>query len=162
MKVLKNFCIGLSSLLLTLTVFAGSHNNGKTIAEIAAGNPDFSTLVSALKAADLVETLNGKGPFTVFAPTNEAFAKLPAGTLQKLLDNPEQLKKILLYHVVAGDIKSSDVKPGDVKTVEGSDITISMKDGKVMVNDAEVTTADIDASNGVIHVINNVLIPAKQ
>ena len=139
----------------------------KNIVETAAGNPDFSTLVSAVQAAGLVETLSGPGPFTVFAPTNEAFAKLPAGTVTNLLKpaNKQQLTGIVTYHVVPGKVMAADVKPGKVKTVNGADITVSVEGGKVYLtggtpgNKVEVTTTDIETSNGVIHVINGVLLP---
>jgi len=135
----------------------------QSIAGIAAGNPDFSTLVTALKAADLVATLDGDGPFTVFAPTNEAFAKLPAGTVENLLkpENKAQLAAILTYHVVPGEVMAADVvKLSEAKTVEGSAIAIAVADGKVRLNDAATVTAtDIKASNGVIHVIDAVILP---
>ena len=132
-----------------------------TIVEVAAANPDFSTLVAAVQAAGLVDTLNGSGPFTVFAPTNEAFAALPPGLLDKLLlpANKATLTKILTYHVVPAEVMAADVKPGKVKTVEGSEITITT-DGGVKVDQANVTATDVDASNGVIHVIDKVLVPA--
>jgi len=128
---------------------------------VASASPDFSTLVAAVEAAGLVDTLNGTGPYTVFAPTNEAFAALPAGVLDKLLlpENKDVLTKILTYHVVAGEVMAADVQPGAVKTVEGQDITITVDNGTVKVNDATVTATDIDASNGVIHVIDGVLLP---
>jgi len=133
------------------------------IVAVAAGNPDFSTLVAAVKAAGLVETLQGAGPFTVFAPTNEAFAKLPAGLVDKLLlpANKDILVKILTYHVVAGKVMAADVKPGDVKSVEGSPITIAIDGSTVTLNTTtKVTATDVAASNGVIHVIDSVLVPA--
>jgi uncharacterized surface protein with fasciclin (FAS1) repeats len=132
-----------------------------TIVDVAAGNPDFTTLVAAVKAAGLAETLAGTGPFTVFAPTNEAFAALPAGLVDKLLlpANKDVLTKILTYHVVPAEVMAADVKAGDVATVEGSKITIGTTGG-VTVNDAKVTATDVDASNGVIHVIDKVLVPA--
>ena len=133
------------------------------IVAVAAGNPDFSTLVAAVKAAGLVETLQGPGPFTVFAPPNEAFAKLPAGLLDKLLlpANKEVLTKILTYHVVAGKVMAADVKPGDVKSVEGSPITVAVTGTTVTLNGStKVTATDVAASNGVIHVIDSVLVPA--
>ena len=132
-----------------------------TIVDVAAGNPDFSTLVAAVEAADLAETLSAEGPYTVFAPTNEAFEALPAGLLDALLlpENKEVLTQILTYHVVAGEVMAADVKPGAVKTVEGQDITITVDGGTVKVNDATVTATDVDASNGVIHVIDSVLLP---
>ena len=131
------------------------------IVAVAAGNPDFSTLVAAVKAAGLVETLQGDGPFTVFAPTNEAFAKLPAGTVDDLLkpENKEKLVKVLTYHVVSGKVMAADVKPGAVKTVEGSEMMVKAEGDKVMVDSATVTATDIKASNGVIHVIDTVIMP---
>jgi uncharacterized surface protein with fasciclin (FAS1) repeats len=125
---------------------------------VAAGN--FTTLARALEAAGLVQTLKGEGPFTVFAPTDAAFAALPAGTLDQLLANKEELTKVLTYHVVAGKVTSADVaKLTEATTVEGSKLQIKVEGGKVMINDATVTTADVMAKNGVIHVIDRVLIP---
>jgi len=130
------------------------------IVAVAASTEGFSTLVAAIEAAGLVETLQGDGPFTVFAPTDEAFAALPAGLLDKLLlpENVGVLTSILTYHVVAGQVMSADVKAGDVATVEGSTIAIAT-DGGVTVNGANVVTVDVAASNGVIHVINQVIVP---
>jgi transforming growth factor-beta-induced protein len=122
----------------------------------------FNTLVAAVKAAGLVDALKGPGPFTVFAPTDEAFAKLPPGTLENLLkpENKEQLQRILTYHVVAGQVTAKDVvKLHSAKTLEGESLTVHAGDGGVMVNDASVTKTDIAASNGVIHVIDTVLLP---
>jgi uncharacterized surface protein with fasciclin (FAS1) repeats len=132
-----------------------------TIVDVAAANPDFSTLVTAVTEAGLVETLSGEGPYTVFAPTDAAFEALPAGLLDALLlpENQEVLTQILTYHVVAGEVMSTDIQPGDVATVEGEDITITTDDGGVQVNGAMVSTADVEASNGVIHVIDEVLVP---
>ncbi len=132
-----------------------------TIVEVAAGNPDFSTLVAAVKAAGLTEMLSAKGPYTVFAPTNEAFEALPAATVEKLLkpENKEALTKILTYHVVQGEVLSTDIQPGKVPTVEGQDLTITTKDG-VKVNGVTVVKADVEGSNGVIHAIDGVLIPS--
>ena len=137
-------------------------NKPNTIVDIAAGNPDFSTLVAAVKAAGLVETLSGEGPFTVFAPTNEAFAKLPEGKVDSLLADIPTLKKILTYHVVAGKVMAADVVGLDsATTVQGDDVKIAVVDGKVKLNDAAMVTAtDLEASNGVIHVIDTVLIPS--
>lgn len=136
----------------------------KNIVENAAGSADHTTLVAAVKAADLATTLSGAGPFTVFAPTNEAFNKLPSGTVDKLL-KPEMkgdLTKVLTYHVVAGALKAADLKDGQkLKTVEGHELTVSIKDGKVMIDGANVTTADVISSNGVTHVIDAVLMPKK-
>jgi uncharacterized surface protein with fasciclin (FAS1) repeats len=134
---------------------------GKTIVDVVGKNKYFTTLVSALKAADLVETLSGEGPYTVFAPTNAAFAKLPKGTLKKLLkpENKEQLKKILTYHVVAGAKTSKTLKSGTIETVEGSKIAIKIRGKQVTVNGAKVIMADVKSSNGVIHVIDAVIMP---
>lgn len=139
---------------------SASETAGADIVALASETPDLSTLVTAVKAAGLVETLQGEGPFTVFAPTNDAFAKLPKGVLDALLlpKNKEALTSILTYHVVPGEVMAADVKDGKVKTVEGADITLSTKDG-VTVNGAKVVQADVVASNGVVHVIDAVLLP---
>ncbi|WP_194775109.1 fasciclin domain-containing protein [Pararhodonellum marinum] len=132
------------------------------IVDLAAQTDFLSTLVAAVKAGDLVDVLKGDGPFTVFAPTNEAFAKLPAGTVENLLkpENKAQLVAVLTYHVVPGKVWSKDLKNGQkAKTVQGSEVTVSLKDGKAMINGANVTTADIEASNGVVHVIDSVILP---
>ena len=134
----------------------------KDIVDTAVGAGSFNTLVAAVKAAGLVETLKGKGPFTVFAPTDDAFKKLPPGTLEDLLkpENKEKLKGILTYHVVAGKVMAKDVvKMKSAKTVNGQSVTISMKDKDVMVDNAKVTKTDIVCSNGVIHVIDAVVLP---
>ena len=123
---------------------------------VAAGN--FSTLVTAVKAAGLVETLKGAGPFTVFAPTDAAFAKVPKATLDGLLADKAALTKVLTYHVVAGKVMAADVKAGHVKTVQGTDLAMAT-DGGVTVNGAKVVAADVAASNGVIHAIDTVLMP---
>lgn len=123
---------------------------------VAAGN--FSTLVTAVKAAGLVETLKGAGPFTVFAPTDAAFAKVPKATLDGLLADKAALTKVLTYHVVAGKVMAADVKAGHVKTVQGTDLAMATEDG-VTVNGAKVVAADVAASNGVIHAIDTVLMP---
>jgi uncharacterized surface protein with fasciclin (FAS1) repeats len=136
----------------------------KDIVDNAAGSADHTTLVAAVKAAGLVETLKGAGPFTVFAPTNAAFSALPAGTVDNLLkaENKAKLAGILTYHVVAGAVKAADLKDGQkVKTVQGEELTVSIKDGKVMINGANVTIADVISSNGVTHVIDGVLLPKK-
>ena len=136
-----------------------------TIVDIAVADGRFTTLVAAVEAADLVETLSGEGPFTVFAPTDDAFAALPAGTLESLLlpENKQQLTDILLYHVVPGKVMAADVTGlTSATTVLGKDITITVKDGKVFLNDTvEVIITDIEASNGVIHVIDAVLLPPQ-
>lgn len=130
------------------------------IVDTAVNAGSFSTLVAAVKAAGLVDTLKGKGPFTVFAPTDEAFAKLPEGTVDGLLKDIPQLKKILTYHVVSGRVMAADVtKLKSAKTVEGSEVAIDASKG-VKVNDSTVTTPDVAADNGVIHIIDTVLIPA--
>lgn len=130
------------------------------IVGVASANPTTSTLVTALDAAGLVSTLQGPGPFTVFAPTDDAFAALPAGVLDKLVQpqNKDALTKILTYHVVSGEVPSSKVTDGDVPTLEGQSITLSTANG-VTVNGAKVTTPDVEASNGVIHLIDTVLLP---
>ena len=130
------------------------------IVAVASEAGSFSTLVAAVQAAGLVETLQGEGPFTVFAPTDDAFAALPAGVLDKLLlpENQDVLVKILTYHVVAGKVMAADVTAGEVATVEGQNITLAT-DGGVTVNGANVVTADVEASNGVIHVIDAVILP---
>ena len=136
----------------------------KNIVENAAQSADHSTLVAAVKAAGLVETLSGAGPFTVFAPTNEAFSKLPAGTVDNLL-KPEMkndLTRVLTYHVVPGALRAADLKDGQkLKTVEGSELTVQVKDGMVMIDGATVTIADVISSNGVTHVVNTVMMPKK-
>ncbi len=130
------------------------------IVDTAVSAGSFNTLVAAIKAAGLVDTLKGAGPFTVFAPTDDAFAKLPAGTVDALLKDIPKLKKILTYHVVSGKVLSSDVvKLKSATTVEGSDVKIDASNG-VKINDATVATPDVAADNGVIHVIDTVLIPA--
>jgi len=134
--------------------------NKNTIVDIAVADSKFSTLVDALKAADLVSTLSGEKVFTVFAPTNEAFAKIPKGELDALLADKAKLAKVLTYHVVPGKVTASEVvKLADADTVEGRKVTFTVKGGKVFVNNAEVVKADVDAKNGVIHVIDTVLIP---
>ncbi len=133
------------------------------IVDTAVNAGSFKTLAAALKAAALVDTLKGKGPFTVFAPTDEAFAKLPAGTVETLLkpENKAKLASILTYHVVAGNVKSADVvKLKSAKTVQGQSVAVDAADG-VKINDAKVVKADIDCGNGVIHVIDTVLLPKE-
>ena len=130
------------------------------IVDTAVSAANFNTLVAAVKAAGLVDTLKGPGPFTVFAPTDEAFAKLPPGTVDALLKNPEKLKKILTYHVVAGKVMAADVvKLKSAKTVEGAPVKITVKGSAVMVNNANVVKTDIICDNGVIHVIDTVIMP---
>jgi uncharacterized surface protein with fasciclin (FAS1) repeats len=143
--------------------FGASVSQAADIVDTAASAGSFETLVTAVEAAGLVETLKGQGPFTVFAPTDEAFAKLPEGTVDDLLkpENKDQLVAILTYHVVPGKTMSSDIagKELEVATVEGSEVTIDATDGAVKVDDATVTQADIETDNGVIHVIDTVIAP---
>jgi len=142
---------------------AEHHGMKKDIVDVAAANGSFNTLVAAVKAGGLVETLKGDGPFTVFAPTDDAFAKLPEGTVEMLLkpENKDKLVAILTYHVVSGKVMSGDVvKVKSAATVQGQMLTVKVKKyGKVMINDANIITADVKASNGVIHVIDTVLMP---
>jgi uncharacterized surface protein with fasciclin (FAS1) repeats len=144
------------------STFARATN--QDIVDTAVGAGQFKTLAAALGAAGLVETLKGPGPFTVFAPTDEAFAKLPAGTVENLLkpENKAKLAAILTYHVVPGTVKAEQVtKLDEAKTVNGATVKVSTEDGKVMINDATVVKADIEASNGVIHVIDRVILPPE-
>lgn len=131
------------------------------IVAVAARADNFKTLVAAVKAAGLVETLQGSGPFTVFAPTDEAFAKLPEGTVEDLLkpENKEKLVAVLTYHVVPGKVMAADVKTGEVKTVQGQAVKINVADAGVTVDSAKVVKTDISADNGVIHVIDSVILP---
>ncbi len=163
---LSTTLIASAALAFAPLALAGDHGNmyakSETIVDIAAGNPDFSTLVAALKAADLVDTLSGDGPFTVFAPTNDAFAKLPEGTVESLLKpgNKDKLTAILTYHVAAGSVPAAEVvKLNSATTVQGSDVTVTVNGSKVAVNDANVVATDIKGSNGIIHVIDSVLLP---
>ncbi|CAN5742961.1 hypothetical protein BH10BAC3_BH10BAC3_08840 [soil metagenome] len=136
----------------------------KDVVDIAIGSPDHTTLVAAVTAAGLVETLKGAGPFTIFAPTNAAFNALPAGTVDGLLkpESKAKLTSILTYHVVAGAVKAADLKDGQkIKTLQGEELTVSVKEGKVMINGANVTAADLVGSNGVVHVTDGVLMPKK-
>lgn len=128
---------------------------------VASGAGSFNTLVAAVKAAGLVETLQGTGPFTVFAPTDEAFAKLPPGTVENLLkpENKDKLVAILTYHVIAGKVMAADVKTMQAKTVNGQELSLKVADGKVTVDNATVVKTDVAASNGVIHVIDTVILP---
>jgi uncharacterized surface protein with fasciclin (FAS1) repeats len=138
----------------------GSHSHTANIVDTAVSAGDFNTLVAAAKAAGLVETLQGEGPYTVFAPTDEAFAKLPEGTVESLLEYPDQLREILLYHVVPGKVMAADVVGlNRATTAQGSDIRIAVAEGRVRVNQANVVKTDIETSNGVIHVIDEVILP---
>jgi transforming growth factor-beta-induced protein len=150
------------ALLLGIAVAASAATHSRTIVDTAVSAGSFNTLVAALKAADLAETLNGEGPFTVFAPTDEAFAKLPPGTLETLLkpENKGRLQEILTYHVVSGRLMAKDVaKLDSAATVNGKNFTISKNGGAVMVDNAKVLKTDITGSNGVIHVIDSVILP---
>jgi uncharacterized surface protein with fasciclin (FAS1) repeats len=156
--------IGSSFAVVALVALAAlpAHTQNKDIVDTAVGAGSFKTLAAALQAADLVETLKGPGPFTVFAPTDAAFAKLPAGTVENLLkpENKAQLQAVLTYHVVPGKVMAAQVtKMNTAKTVQGQNVRIQVKDGKVMVDNATVVTADVNASNGVIHVIDTVILP---
>jgi uncharacterized surface protein with fasciclin (FAS1) repeats len=156
-------------LIVTVALPLGCHEKAKKhsalkmdIVDTAVSAGDFDTLVTAVKAADLVTTLKGEGPFTVFAPTDEAFAKLPEGTLEDLLEpeNKQKLASILTYHVVAGKVMASDVvNISEAKTVNGQSLNIKVQDGAVMVDNATVVKTDIECSNGVIHVIDAVVLP---
>ncbi len=153
----------LRSLFATLALCIGlvSAVSAKTVVEIAIGSPDHTTLVAAVKAAGLVETLSGKGPFTIFAPTNAAFAKLPAGTVESLLlpENKAKLVAILTYHVVPAKVMAADVKTGDAPTVNGKSLKLKVSASGVMVNNAKVVATDLVGSNGVVHVVDTVILP---
>lgn len=165
---MKKFAFALA-LLVALPFSVNAEDEPKDIVDTAVGAKKFTTLVAAVKAAGLVETLKGKGPFTVFAPLDSAFAKLPEGTVATLVkpESKKTLTGILTYHVVAGKVMAADaikVAKGDgkAKTVQGSEIKITLKEGSVYVNGAKVVTADIKCSNGVIHIIDTVIMPPKK
>lgn len=160
MKILKNMTI-LSLLSFALLACASVYETKeKDIVDTAVSAGDFTTLVTAVKAADLVDTLKGDGPFTVFAPNDAAFAKVPGATLQGLLGDKAALTNVLTYHVVAGKVMAADVvKLTEAATVQGQKVKIEVKDGKVFVDGAQVIATDIAASNGVIHVIDSVILP---
>ncbi len=153
--------IGLILVLVAASAMAeGMRENELTIAEVASEDGRFETLVAALGAANLVDTLNGDGPFTVFAPTDDAFAKLPDGTVEGLLNDIPTLRQILLYHVVSGRVPASDVVGlTQAETVQGQPVVVSVSGSTVRVNDATVTQTDVMGSNGVIHVIDSVILP---
>ena len=157
MLINRNLLVAVAALALATPAAAAD------IVDTASSNGSFTTLVAAVKAAGLADTLKGQGPFTVFAPTDEAFKKLPAGTVENLLkpENKAQLTKILTYHVVPGKVMASDIsgKKTAAKTVEGSSVAIDASGGAVRVDNATVSTADVSASNGVIHVIDTVIMP---
>ena len=158
--------IAAAAVLLPLTAQADHHGKKptKNVVEIAAGAKDFSTLVAAVKAGGLAGALSGEGPFTIFAPTNAAFAKLPEGTVATLLkpENKGKLASILKYHVVAGKVMAADVKAGKVKTLNGAKATIAVTGGKVTIDKANIVKTDIVGTNGVIHVIDSVILPAAK
>jgi len=144
---------------LAATTLMATSVAAKDIVDTAVSAGQFNTLATALKAAGLVDTLKGSGPFTVFAPTDEAFAKIPQADLDALLKDKAKLTSVLTYHVVPGKVMAKDVRPGAVKTVQGSSITVKTADAKVLVDSATVTKTDIVADNGVIHVIDSVILP---
>jgi len=170
MKTFDRFALLFAAAFSTLVATQGfaEHHEGDAMAtanivEVASGNDSFSTLVAAVKAAGLVDVLAGEGPYTVFAPTDEAFAKLPAGTVEDLLkpENKDKLVAVLTYHVVPGKVMAADVvKLDSATTVQGSDVTIAASADGVMVDGANVVMTDVDASNGVIHVIDAVILPS--
>ncbi|MFA0349014.1 fasciclin domain-containing protein [Vibrio sp. 10N.222.55.C6] len=161
-KLIKTMSVLVATLLFTAFAHADHHGMKKDIVDVAAENGSFNTLVAAVKAAGLVETLKGDGPFTVFAPTDEAFAALPEGTVDMLLkpEHKDKLIAVLTYHVVPGKIMASEVmKLDSAVTVQGEAVMVGIDHGNVMVNKAQVVMADVEASNGVIHVIDAVLLP---
>jgi len=162
-RILTVAAMIVSTLALPMTQVQAAEKSSaeQDVVAVASSASNFKTLVTAIKAAGLVKTLQGKGPFTVFAPTDEAFAKLPAGTVEDLLkpENKEKLTAILTYHVVPGRVMAADVKTMQAKTVNGADLSIVLEDGKVTVNTAKVIKTDVAASNGVIHIIDTVLMP---
>jgi uncharacterized surface protein with fasciclin (FAS1) repeats len=148
--------------MVMMMVFAVSGAFAADIVDTAVSAGQFNTLVAAVKAAGLVDTLKSAGPFTVFAPTDAAFAKLPAGTVENLLNNPEQLKQVLLYHVVAGKVMAADVvKVTSAKTVQGTSAKVTVAGGSVKIDNANVVKTDIECDNGVIHVIDTVILPKQ-
>ncbi|GBL05665.1 fasciclin domain-containing protein [Glaciecola sp. KUL10] len=167
LKLKSLFAVAIA-LVVATGVYAGDYGKKymkkQDIVGVAASNPDFSTLVTAVKAAGLVDALKGDGPLTVFAPTNEAFAKLPAGTVEDLLkpENKDKLIAVLTYHVVPGQVTAADVVKVDSATsLQGQSIDVNVMNGKVTVDNANVVATDIKASNGVIHVIDSVILPAS-
>lgn len=160
----RSYLIGLAGLVVLaagLSASAGSAKKDIVDTAVAAGS--FNTLATALKEADLIDTLKGKGPFTVFAPTDDAFAKLPPGTIEALLKDKAKLRAILTYHVVPGKVMAADVvKLNSAKTVNGQSVSIRLKDGAVLVDNARVIKTDIATSNGVIHVIDSVVLPKAE
>ena len=159
-KITQTITVGLFTVVLSMFAAADHHGMKKDIVDTAVAAGDFNTLVTAVKAAGLVETLKGEGPFTVFAPTDAAFAKVPTDTLNALLADKAALANVLTYHVVAGNVMAADVvKLTSAVTVQGQAVSIEVKDGKVYVDGSQVVATDIKASNGVIHVIDAVILP---
>ncbi|UPW17281.1 fasciclin domain-containing protein [Agarivorans sp. TSD2052] len=161
-KIATVLSIVVASLAFSSMSHANHHGMKKDIVDVAAENGSFTTLVAAVKAAGLVDTLKGEGPFTVFAPTDEAFAKLPEGTVEMLLqpENKDKLVAVLTYHVVAGKVMAADVvNITSAATVQGQEVMVKVDNGSVMINDAKVVMADVKAKNGVIHVVDTVLLP---
>ncbi|MGD1973238.1 MAG: fasciclin domain-containing protein [Desulfobacterales bacterium] len=159
---MKSLALGILIVFLSTTALIASSHSKKDIVDTAVSAGSFKTLVAAVTAADLAETLKGEGPFTVFAPTDDAFAKLPAGTVEDLLkpENKDKLTSILTYHVVSGKVMAKDVMTlKEAKTVQGGMVNISMEADTVMIDNAKVVKADIECSNGVIHVIDTVIMP---
>ncbi len=164
MKTIRNLTLAALTFAVASHPLAQAYDKPAALGDIvavASSAGSFNTLVAAVKAAGLVETLQGAGPFTVFAPTDEAFAKLPKGTVEDLLkpENKEKLVAILTYHVVPGKVTAAEVKTMKAKTVNGKELSLKVTDGKVSVNNASVVKADVMAKNGVIHVIDHVVLP---
>ena len=159
---MNNLKVTIIALVMSVMIVQVAMAQSKDIVGLAVGNEDLSTLVAAVQAAGLVETLQSAGPFTVFAPTNAAFDALPAGTLESLLkpENKAKLASILTYHVLGAKVMSSDLSNGQMaKTAEGADVKVTLNGDVVMINDAKVVAADVSASNGVVHVIDKVMLP---
>ncbi|CAM5224875.1 fasciclin domain-containing protein [Alishewanella longhuensis] len=160
MKLARLIGVSLLASSLSFAAFAHNHKSKADIVDTAVAAGSFTTLVTAVQAADLVDTLKGAGPFTVFAPNDAAFAKIPAADLNALVADKAALTNVLTYHVVAGKVMAADVvKLTSATTVQGQDLAIEVKDGKVFVNGAEVIATDIETSNGVIHVLDTVVLP---
>lgn len=162
MKSKKSGIVFIGAMIAVFAFTSSVKSQSKDIVDLAAGNDNLKTLVAAVKAGGLVDVLKSDGPFTVFAPTDQAFAALPEGTLDSLLkpENKDQLASILKYHVVAGKVKSSDLSNGQkAATVQGEKVGVSIKNGKVKIDDAQVVMADVEAKNGIVHVIDKVILP---
>ncbi|WP_221076274.1 fasciclin domain-containing protein [Agarivorans aestuarii] len=161
-RIASVFTLIITTMTFSMLAHADHHGMKKDVVDVAVENGSFTTLVTAVKAAGLVDTLKGEGPFTVFAPTDEAFAKLPEGTVEMLLmpENKDKLIAVLTYHVVAGKVMAADVVNIDsATTVQGGMLAVSTSGESVMINNAKVVAADVKASNGVIHVVDTVLLP---